>query len=350
MADSGRTALEMCRQAAPDAILMNAELPDMQSEQFFAKLKQFEETLPIVVIVRSFAIALQLLEAGAKDYILESRITPAVLRHTLQSVILRRRVEQKQQERLHQQLQQSQTALQQEMALREEAETANQSKDEFLAVVSHELRTPLNAILGWAKLLRSRNLDSESVDRALETIERNAQSQSQLIEDLLDISRIIRGHLPLRLICVNLYTVISSAIEGVRPIAAAKQIQLEFSSMDLDLMISGDPKRLQQILLNLLTNAIKFTPQDGRVSVQLSQHNQTAQIKVIDTGIGIQPDFLPHVFDRFRQDETNSTSAEGLGLGLAIVQQLVELHQGLISVESQGSNRGTTFTVQFPLA
>ncbi len=204
------------------------------------KLAQFEETLPIVVIVPSLSIASELLEAGAKDYVLERQVTSEVLPHTVQSVILRRMIERTRKNQLNQQLQQSQLALRRAIELREEAETANQNKDEFLAVVTHELRTPLNAILGWAKLLRSRNLDSESIDRALETIERNAQSQSRLIEDLLDISRIIRGRLSLKLMLINLYAVISAAIEGVRPMAEVKQIQLEFSSMELDLMISGD--------------------------------------------------------------------------------------------------------------
>ncbi len=237
-----------------------------------------------------------------------------------------------------------------EKAARVEAETANQNKDEFLAIVTHELRTPLNAILGWAKLLRTRNLDSDSVNRALETIERNAESQSQLIEDLLDVSRVIRGRLTLKLMAVNLYAVLSAAIEGVKLSAEAKQLQIDFSSLDLDATISGDPKRLQQIFLNLLTNAIKFTPQNGKIIVQLVSDDTTAQIRVIDTGIGIQSDFLPHVFDRFRQDQSNSASEEGLGLGLAIVRQLVELHHGSISVESAGEDQGTTFTVRFPLA
>lgn len=239
--------------------------------------------------------------------------------------------------------------LKQETAARVEAETANQNKDEFLAVVTHELRTPLNAILGWAKLLRTRNLDSESVDRALETIERNAESQSQLIEDLLDVSRIIRGRLTLKFMSVKLYAVLSAALEGVKPSAETKQLQLDFNALDLDAMISGDPKRLQQIFLNLLTNAIKFTPSGGKITVQLTRNDTTAQVRVIDTGIGIQSDFLPHVFDRFQQDQSNSASDEGLGLGLAIVRQLVELHHGSISVESAGEHQGTTFTVYLPL-
>ncbi|MER3432044.1 MAG: hypothetical protein C4288_01090 [Leptolyngbya sp. ERB_1_1] len=477
-ADSGYSALKICQNSSFHAVLLNSELPDIPGIEFLTKL---EKILPVAVIVPSTAIAHQFLQAGAKDYILKDKITPEVLQHTLQSVMLREQAAQGYDEHLKQQLHQSWIALKQseerlhlaleaahmaawewnlvtgalswspnyaelvgldpnncpttledwetgvhpsdrlraqetlaqaleseselnneyriikpngeirwlnckgqierneqgvpvrmlgvtqditevkyqelqqsrllntEKAARVEAETANQSKDEFLAVVTHELRTPLNAILGWAKLLRTRNLDSDSIDRALETIERNAESQSQLIEDLLDVSRIIRGRLVLKPTSVNLYAVLSAAIGGVKLSAEAKQLQIDFDDMDFDATISGDPKRLQQIFLNLLSNAIKFTPQGGKIIVQLTSNDSTAQIKVIDTGIGIHSDFLPHVFDRFRQDHSNSASEEGLGLGLAIVRQLVELHQGSIDVQSAGEGQGTTFTVRFPL-
>lgn len=480
-ADSGNSALEICRKSSVQAILLNSELTDMTGIEFLSKLEQFEAALPIVVIVASGAIARQFLQSGAKDYMIKDKITPEVLYHTLESAILRQQIEQ---DNLHlsHQLQQTQVALKQseerlrlalevahmgawewdlvtdtlswspnyaelvgldpkhcpttlegweatvhpndraaaqarltqalqsgselhneyrivkptgeirwlnckghiernaqgkpvrmlgvtqditeskhqalrqsqllttEKAARVEAEAVNQHKDEFLAVVTHELRTPLNAILGWAKLLRTRNLDSNSVDRALETIERNAESQSQLIEDLLDVSRIIRGRLTLKLMSVNLYALISAAIEGVKLSAETKQLHIDFSVVDLDATISGDPKRLQQVFLNLLTNAIKFTPEGGTISLQLTSDDAAAYVKVIDTGIGIQPDFLPHVFDRFRQVQSNSAAEEGLGLGLAIVRQLVELHHGSIFVESAGKDQGTTFTVRFPLA
>jgi PAS domain S-box-containing protein len=480
-ADSGCSALKICRSSRFDVVLVSADLPDLMGVEFLTKLEQIEAFLPIVVIVPEIAIAQQFLQFGAKEYILKDQITPAVLQHTLQSAILRQQAAREAYEHLNQQLQQSRFALRQsddrlrlaletahmgawewnlvtdelfwspnypemvgldpnncpttlagwattihpsdraqahatltqalqsrselineyriikptgdtrwlkcrgqieysergepvrmrgvtqditenkyqelqrarllkiETAARVEAETANQNKDEFLAIVTHELRTPLNAILGWARLLRTRNLDANSIDQALETIERNAESQSQLIEDLLDISRIIRGRLTLKLMSVNLYAVVSAAIDGVKLSAEAKQLQIEFSAMDLDATISADPKRLQQILLNLLTNAIKFTPEGGKITVQLTRDETMAHISVIDTGIGIQPDFLAHVFDRFRQDRSNSASEQGLGLGLAIVRQLVELHHGSISVDSAGENQGTTFTVRFPL-
>lgn len=464
------------QQAQLDAVLLDTTTID--SIECSATLNRINQKVTIVTIVLDEAIALQFLKSGAKDYIIKSKVTPDVLQHTLQSAMLRTRVDCIT-DSLHQQLQQQQAALRSseerlqlalevacmgawdwnivtdelswspnyagligfdpdqcpttlagwaepihpddraqahatlmrslhartdlnneyriikpngeirwlscqgrlecnaagepirmvgvtqdvtdrqqraqllklEQAAREEAETANQSKDEFLAIVTHELRTPLNAILGWARLLRSRNLDPSSIDRALETIERNAQTQSQLIEDLLDISRIIRGRLTLKQVSVNLYAVISAAIEGVKLSAEAKQVQLEFTPMT-DLTISGDPKRLQQILLNLLTNAIKFTPEHGKVTVQLAIEqtpSPTARITVTDTGIGISPEFLPHIFDRFRQDEARSIAGEGLGLGLAIVRQLVELHQGTVEAQSKGENQGSIFIVRFPL-
>ncbi|MEH1919091.1 hybrid sensor histidine kinase/response regulator [Nostoc sp.] len=313
-----------------------------------------------------------------------------------------------------------------EQTARQEAEAANRMKDEFLAVLSHELRTPLTSMLGWSKILRAKKLDEKATSRALEAIERNAISQMQLIEDILDVSRIIRGQLRLNVSAVNLISVMEAALEAVRPLAEPKDIQL---STVLDTSIGsvyGDPARLQQIVWNLLTNAIKFTPKGGRVEVRLSKHfglpisdfpteryangvsststsfsttqsndfrleshsenldssnteesnnlksvlensdgrepnlklsaksqnskSQYAQIQVIDTGIGISSEFLPKVFERFRQaDSTTTRSHNGLGLGLAIVRHLVELHKGTIFAQSSGSGQGATFTVRLPL-
>ncbi|MEH1815495.1 MAG: response regulator [Nostoc sp.] len=313
-----------------------------------------------------------------------------------------------------------------EQTARQEAEAANRMKDEFLAVLSHELRTPLTSMLGWSKILRAKKLDEKATSRALEAIERNAISQMQLIEDILDVSRIIRGQLRLNVSAVNLISVMEAALEAVRPLAEPKDIQL---STVLDTSIGsvyGDPARLQQIVWNLLTNAIKFTPKGGRVEVRLSKHfglpisdfpaeryangviatsknlsttqsndfgleshsenldssnteesnnlksvlensdgrepnlklsaksqnskSQYAQIQVIDTGIGISSEFLPKVFERFRQaDSTTTRSHNGLGLGLAIVRHLVELHKGTIFAQSLGTGQGATFTVRLPL-
>ena len=239
--------------------------------------------------------------------------------------------------------------LMREQMIRAEAEGANRAKDEFLSILSHELRTPLNAILGWSAMLRQRTLSEDKILRALETIERNAKSQAQLIEDILDISRIITGKLRLQVRPVNLVPVIESAIESVRLAAEAKSICLQ-SVLDSQAgLLLGDANRLQQVVWNLLSNALKFTPKDGRVEIRLERVNSHAEITVSDTGLGISSDFLPFVFDRFRQhDSTTTRSYGGLGLGLAIVRQLVELHGGTVTVVSPGIGQGTTFTVTLP--
>ncbi len=297
----------------------------------------------------------------------------------------------------------------QEQTARQEAEAANRMKDEFLAVLSHELRTPLTSMLGWSKILRAKKLDEKATSRALEAIERNATSQMQLIEDILDVSRIIRGQLRLNVSAVNLLSVMEAALEAVRPLAEPKDIKLN-TVLDTSVgSVYGDPARLQQVVWNLLTNAIKFTPKGGRVEVRLSKYfgcsisdfgfaqsfpagryandkaqeasndfglesdsenldssntdessnpkstiqnlkSQYAQIQVIDTGIGISSEFLPKVFERFRQaDSTTTRSHNGLGLGLAIVRHLVELHKGTIFAQSLGTGQGATFTVRLPL-
>ena len=237
-----------------------------------------------------------------------------------------------------------------EQEARQLAEAASRMKDEFLAVVSHELRSPLNAILGWCQLLRTRSFDEATTQKALETIERNAEAQNQLIEDLLDVSRIIRGKVRLYARPLNLGQVIETAVDTVAPTAQNKSIQIQTQLDDVGL-IDGDPDRLQQVLWNLLSNAIKFTPEGGRIEVHLSRDDSHAKIQVSDTGIGIDSEFLPYVFERFRQQSSTTTRAYGgLGLGLAITQNLVELHGGTIIVNSSGKDRGSTFTVTLPLA
>jgi PAS domain S-box-containing protein len=234
-------------------------------------------------------------------------------------------------------------------ALRE-AEDANRTKDEFLATLSHELRTPLTAILGWARMLSSRQLDDASTARALETIERNAKAQSQLIEDILDVSRVITGKLRLEVQPVNLASVIESAINAVLPAADAKGIRLQRVLDTGSSIVSGDPARLQQIIWNLLSNAIKFTPKDGRVQVKLERVNSHIEVTVTDNGQGISPDILPHIFERFRQADSSTTRAHGgLGLGLAIVRHLVEMHGGTVRAESSGEGQGATFIINLPL-
>lgn len=240
--------------------------------------------------------------------------------------------------------------LQQEQTAREAAETANRIKDEFLAVLSHELRSPLNPILGWSKLLQQNKLGPAKTASALASIERNALLQSQLIDDLLDISRILSGKLSLNRMSVDLNMVTQAALETVRLAAEAKSLQMETTFSPSQGIVMGDSGRLQQVIWNLLSNAVKFTPQGGQISVRLTQTGSYAQILVTDTGKGINPEFLPYVFEHFRQEDGAITRKfGGLGLGLAIARQIVELHGGRIWVESRGEGQGASFTVELPL-
>ena len=240
--------------------------------------------------------------------------------------------------------------LRQEQAAREAAESANRIKDEFLAVLSHELRSPLNPILGWSRLLQSGKLDKARTAQALATIERNAKLQSELIEDLLDVSRILQSKLILNVSPVYLTSIVKAAIETVHLAAEAKSIKLETNLVGEIGQVLGDATRLQQIIWNLLSNAVKFTPEGGSVTVQLGTVGNQVQITVVDTGKGIPTDFLPYVFDYFRQADGSTTRKfGGLGLGLAIVRHLVELHGGTVWAESRGEELGATFTVRLPL-
>jgi PAS domain S-box-containing protein len=242
-------------------------------------------------------------------------------------------------------------ALAREKEARMDAEAANRLKDEFLSTLSHELRTPLTAILGWSKLLLEGDTDSIQRVQALKTIARNAQSQTQLINDLLDVSRIITGKLRLDVNPCELQPVIEAAVEGVRPAAEAKAVRLQVLFDPRAGQVLGDPDRLQQIVWNLLSNAIKFTPGGGRVEIRLERIDSHLEIAVSDTGVGIGHDFLPHVFDRFRQADGSTTREHGgLGLGLAIVRHLVELHGGTVRAQSAGEGLGSTFAVTLPLA
>lgn len=238
-----------------------------------------------------------------------------------------------------------------EKEARREAESANRMRDEFLATVSHELRNPLNAMLGWARLLQKSRLDAANREKAVETIVRNAESQNRLIEDLLDVSRIISGKLRLDLSTIQPQDFVEAAIDTVKPAAEAKDIKLEtFIDEDLN-KISGDANRLQQVVWNLLSNAIKFTPKHGEVGISVRSHESMIEIQVKDNGIGITPDFMPHVFDRFRQGDASTIKKfGGLGLGLAIVRHITEMHGGTVEVCSEGEGKGAAFTVKLPIA
>jgi len=240
--------------------------------------------------------------------------------------------------------------LERESTARASAEESNRLKDEFLATVSHELRTPLTAILGWSRMLENGTLDSDMTARAIETIKRNAKAQAHIIDDILDVSRIITGNLYLELHPIELVPVLESAINVVRPTAEAKGIQIEVDLAPEPMAVPGDSHRLQQVLWNLLSNAIKFTPSGGKVTVQLRQVNSSVEIEVTDTGQGISAEFLPFVFDRFRQADSTSTRQHGgLGLGLAIARHLIEIHGGSIEARSRGAGQGATFVVSLPL-
>jgi PAS domain S-box-containing protein len=240
--------------------------------------------------------------------------------------------------------------LHREVVARGEAEKANRVKDEFLATLSHELRTPLTAMLGWIRMLRTRTTDPSTAERALDTIERNTKLLTQLVEDVLDVSRITMGTMRFDAQSVALIPIIEAAVESMRPAARAKAIQLGLF-LDPDVPpIAGEPARLQQIVWNLVSNAIKFTPRGGRVEIHLTQVTSRVEVRVVDTGIGIAPQFLPFVFERFTQADGSTTRRHGgLGLGLAIVRHLVELHGGTVSVDSEGPGKGATFVVALPV-
>jgi PAS domain S-box-containing protein len=239
--------------------------------------------------------------------------------------------------------------LERETAARHEAEKANRLKDDFLATLSHELRTPLNAIVGWATILRAQPADPALAERAVGVIERNARIQKQLIEDILDVSRVVTGKLRLVVAPLNLGEVIEAALESVRPSAQAKQIALEVTLSPELAELEGDAARLHQVMWNLLSNAVKFTPMGGRVSVRALREGAWVRMEVEDTGAGVEPEFLPHMFERFRQADSSSTRRHGgLGLGLAIVRHLVELHGGTVQAASPGPDLGITFTVRLP--
>ncbi len=293
-------------------------------------------TVPIVVIIYfTYDIYLKNLQASEAQAGLAQRHVEELSKYVAD---LRRSEEQRGQ------------LLLREQRARTEAEAANRMKDEFLATLSHELRTPLTALYGWACLLTETTLADEVANKAAKAIERNARIQTQLIDDLLDVSRIISGKLHLDVRPMDLSSVTEAAISVVRPAADAKSIHLTYSHPQVVRAISGDFARLQQVIWNLLSNAVKFTPEGGRIEVRLDYSDTHAQLTVADTGKGISKDFLPHVFDRFRQADSSTTRGfGGLGLGLAIVRHLVELHGGTVNAESQGVNSGATFMTSFPL-
>ena len=328
-----------------DLILADFSLPSFDGLSALEIARAKFDDVPFIIISGALGeeTAIETLKSGATDYILKhrlERLVPAVrraLRET-EDREARKRAEREREE-----------FLRREQEARLKAEEANRLKDEFLATVSHELRTPLNAILGWATLLRSGNLDEENSRQAAEIIERNARAQVQLVEDLLDVSRVITGKLRLDIKLIDLISVIENAIEAIKPAAAAKIIKIETAFESNDSEIYADASRLQQIVWNLLSNAVKFTSPGGEIRINLRKIESCIEIKITDTGQGIEPEFLPFVFDRFRQADGATTRLHsGLGLGLSIVKHLVEMHGGNVSAESAGAGQGATFTVKLP--
>lgn len=353
-----------------DLILADYSLPGFDGMTALQISQDLGLDIPFIFVTATLGeeLAIETLKSGATDYVLKQRLERLV--HSVQRA-LREAEERRLYQQAQQALQASETQLRAQTAQLQEA---NQLKDQFLAILSHELRSPLNAILGWSKLLRTRKFDEITFNRALEIIERNATLQTKLIEDLLDISRIIRGKLTLDSQPTNLIEPINAAIDNIRLAAEAKSIDLQFVVLDFEqddsplylnhiyseqkdtrsknskFCVSGDANRLQQIFWNLISNAIKFTPAGGQVDICLEEVASCAQITVKDTGKGIPQEFIPHVFDSFRQADGSITRNHGgLGLGLAIVRHLVELHGGIVSVESPGEGKGATFAVQLPL-
>jgi signal transduction histidine kinase/CheY-like chemotaxis protein len=305
--------------------------------------------LPIVVLSKSGseAVALtQVLHRLGNVSVVERPVRTS----TLVSLVRSNHRARARQYQLREYLAEREQLLRSEQAARSQSERASRMKDEFLATLSHELRTPLNAVLGWTKVLQSsRDLPMEAT-KALDVIERNARSQAQIIEDLLDMSSIISGKVRLDVQKVDLNSIIATTVETVRPAAEARDIRFGAVLDPLAGPVRGDPNRLQQILWNLLTNAVKFTQRGGRVTITVARINSHLEIEVADTGEGIDPAFLPHVFDRFRQaDATSARQHGGLGLGLSIVKQLVELHGGTITAKSPGKGLGSTFRIGLPL-
>ena len=364
-AANGQEGLEKAIVLQPDLILSDVMMPYLSGDQLVQQLRSHPEldTTPVVMLTAKDDLRVQLLRQGAQDYLMKP-FSVEELRARVGNLIAIKRVRDLLQQELASQNHDLE-ALVEEVSLRrrelqvalntlqqqaEELEQANRLKDEFLAIVSHELRTPLNAILGWAEVLQTRKFDETITARALETIERNARLQTQLIENLLDVSRLLRGKLLLDKHPVDLQPIVESAVQTVQPEAKVKTIQLDTHLNGAIGSVAGDRDRLQQVVENLLSNAIKFTPDGGQVAIQLEQQNGEVRIQVSDTGQGIRADVLPYVFDYFRQaDSSNTRRHGGLGLGLAIVRQLVELHGGDIQVESQGEGKGAVFTVVLPL-
>lgn len=324
-----------------DICLLDYRLGQHDGVELMRDLWAKNFTCPMIMLTGQVdnEIDRQAMKAGAADYLIKAQINPENLERSIRYSIQQGQFAEERIKHVREQI------------ARKQAEDANQAKDDFLAVLSHELRTPLNSMLGWARLLKSNKGNEELFDKAVDAIERSAVVQTKFVEDLLDITRIVNGSIRLSKRPVGLNSVLEAAINGLRPTADAKRIALKEELLGEEIKFFGDPERIHQVVTNILSNAIKFTPEDGSVSITAKVEQERAVVIVTDNGEGIDAEFLPRVFDRYKQAHNSTTNRKGgLGLGLAIVKHLIDMHDGTITAESDGPGTGTTFTFTLPLA
>jgi signal transduction histidine kinase len=323
-----------------DICLLDYRLGEHDGIELMSELRSRGFNCPMILLTGQGDLEVDRMAtiAGASDYLVKGQISPAALERSVRYAIQQRLLENERINHIR------------EQEARVQAEAANRAKDDFLAVLSHELRTPLNAMLGWARLLRTNKDNDDIFVRAVDAIERSALMQTKFVDDLLDVTRIVNGQLSLARADVDLGSLVEGSVDAIKPTADAKSIEIK-TDIDQGIgIVSGDPERIQQIVNNLLSNAIKFTPEGGSVSFSLVKDNGNARRVVKDTGVGISKEFLPQVFDRYKQAHNATTNRKGgLGLGLAIVRHLVEKHAGTVDVDSDGEGKGATFTVHLPL-
>jgi len=342
-AGTGGSALEILSREKVDLVVLDVNLPDIDGFEVCRLMRLNVQCVRIPVIHLSATFVsdhdqIHGLEMGADGYLIHP-VEPPVLIATVKAFLRARQAE----------IDREKLLISERLA-REEAERANRIKDDFLAVLSHELRTPLHIIIGWAQLLKMGSLTAEELLEAIDVIQANAQTQAQMIADLLDISRITTGKIRLDLQPVNAVEIFSTVLLGIAPQAEMKRIRIEKSVEDIDRMVMGDASRLQQVFANLMNNAIKFTPHDGTIWVSTQLTASKLRIDIADNGKGIDAKLLPHIFDRFHQGDSSTTrDYGGLGLGLTIVKQLVELHGGSVTAASEGVGKGATFSLEFPV-
>ena len=322
-----------------DVCLLDYRLGAHNGLDLLRETSELRGDAPVILLTGQgdHEVDVEAMKAGAADYLIKGQINAANLERSIRYAIQQKQMAEERVRRTR------------EEEARTQAEAANRAKDEFLAMVSHELRTPLNSMLGWVGILRNNKGDEEISKRAIDAIERSARVQNKLVNDLLDISRIASGNLWIERQPVPLVQVIQSAIDESYPSAAAKSIKLEVKLDHSVGLVSGDPSRLQQVMNNFLQNAVKFTPEGGSISVTLESEAGAARVSVTDTGKGISPEFLPFVFERYRQASDTSDRRSGLGLGLTIARHIIDLHGGEISAESAGEDMGSTFSIVLPL-